>query len=150
MNVISKIKSFIDIVQFTYLKNKLDYYIKNSKGFGFCDFNNKIVFNKKAYGRIAVEERGDGTFGVIYFYLSKNYVIFRYNFCRELNSNSIERYRIVKKINAFKYNSLSSNHLKDTIHQLYSSKESYNLYLIFKKYPKLYSKIYNILNNVNR
>lgn len=142
------LKNIIKLINFIYLKKKLDLKIKNSKGYGFCALDDKIIFNKNAYSKIAIEERDDGTYSIVYFYCSKNYIIFRYNYCLEPNCNSNWRYKIIKKVNSLEYNSLSKNYLKDVIQRLCSHRESYNLYPIFRKHIKLYNNINSIFSSI--
>ena len=144
------LKDIINVIKFTYLKNKLDLHIENSKDYGYYDLNGKIVFDNNAYGRVTVEKRSDGTYSVIYFYCTKNYIIFRYNYCSELHSNSNERYRVMKKVGSLTYNSLSDDHLKDIIQRLYNRKESYNLYPIFRKHVWLQNIINKALDYINK
>ena len=144
------LKNIINVIKFTYLKYKLDLHIYSSKNYGYHDLNGKIVFDKNAYGQVTVEKRDDSKYGVIYFYCTKNYIIFRYNFCTELESNSNERYRVMKKVGSLTYNSLSDDHLKNVIQRLYNRKESYNLYPTFRKHVWLQNIIYNALDCINK
>lgn len=144
------LKEIFNVIKFTYLKNKLDLHIENSTDYGYHDLNGKIVFDNNAYGRVTVEERSDGTYGVIYFYCTKNYIIFRYNYCTELHFNSNERYRVMKKVNSLTYDKNSGNPIKDVILKLYTRKESYNLYPIFRKHIWLQNIINSIFVNVDK
>lgn len=144
------LKEIINVIKFTYLKNKLDLHVYNSTDYGYHDLNGKIVFDNNAYGRVTVKERNDGTYGVIYFYCTGSYIIFRYNFCTELYSNSNERYRVIKKVGSLTYDSLSDDHLRDVIQRLYNRKESYNLYPVFRKHIRLQNIISNMLDYINR
>ena len=144
------LRNIINVIRFTYLKYKLNLNIYSSTDYGYHDLNGKIVFDNNAYGRIIVEEQNDGTYGAIYFYCTKSYIIFRYNFCTELHSNSNERYRVIKKIKSLTYSSLTDDHLKDVIQRLYNRKESYNLYPIFRKHVWLQNIINKSLDYINK
>ena len=44
-----------NLIQFLYLKNKLDKLILNSQPFGYNQVNDRIVFGKEAYGKILAD-----------------------------------------------------------------------------------------------
>lgn len=95
-----------NLIQFLYLKNKLDKLILNSKPFGYSEADDRIVFGKEAYGKVLADQSttNPNIYGILHFYMNEKYILLRYNFSCNLNDNTIHRYMIAKRPNLNNYN----------------------------------------------
>ena len=50
------LKEIIQLYNFLYLKNKLDKLIFNSEPFGYSESDDRIVFDKEAYGKVLADQ----------------------------------------------------------------------------------------------
>lgn len=138
-----------NLIQFLYLKNKLDKLILCSKPFGYNEVDDQIIFKNEAYGKVLADQSttNPNIYGILYFYMTRDYILLRYNFSCNLNDNTIYRYMITKRPNLFYYKYIKrfNDPLKNTIINLYTRESSCGeLQYLYRKYNKLY-KILNYI-----
>lgn len=142
-----------NLIQFLYLKNKLDKLILNSRAFGYSEADDRIVFGKKAYGKVLADQSttNPNIYGILHFYMNEKYILLRYNFSCNLNDNNIYRYFIAKRPNLFYYKYIRrfDDPLKNAIINLYTRKASCGeLKYLYRKYNKLYKVLDYIIGKL--
>lgn len=150
MKFIHEIKN---LIQFLYLKNKLDKLILNSQPFGYNQVDDRIVFGKEAYGKVLADQSttNPNIYGILYFYMNEKYILLRYNFSCNLNDNTIHRYLIAKRPNLFYYKYIRrfDDPLKNAIINLYTKESSCcELKYLYRKYNKLYKVLDYIISKL--
>lgn len=150
MKFIHEIKN---LIQFLYLKNKLDKLILNSRAFGYNQVGDRIVFGKEAYGKVLADQStaDPNIYGILYFYMNKKYILLRYNFSCNLNDNTIHRYLIAKRPNLNNYNYIRkfNSPLQNMIINLYVRESSSGeLKYLYRKYNKLYKVLNYIIGKL--
>nr|DAR73024.1 MAG TPA: hypothetical protein [Caudoviricetes sp.] len=142
-----------NLIQFLYLKNKLDKLILNSKPFGYSEADDRIVFGKEAYGKVLADQSttNPNIYGILHFYINEKYILLRYNFSCNLNDNTIYRYLIAKRPNLFYYKYIRrfDDPLKNAIINLYVRESSCGeLKYLYCKYNKLYKVLDYIIDKL--
>lgn len=142
-----------NLIQFLYLKNKLDKLILNSRAFGYSEADDRIVFGKKAYGKVLADQSttNPNIYGILHFYMNEKYILLRYNFSCNLNDNTIYRYFIAKRPNLFYYKYIRrfDDPLKNAIINLYTREASCGeLKYLYRKYNKLYKVLDYIIGKL--
>lgn len=142
-----------NLIQFLYLKNKLDKLILNSKPFGYSEADDRIIFGKEAYGKVLADQSttDPNIYGILNFYMNEKYILLRYNFSCNLNDDTIHRYMIAKRPNLNNYNYIRkfNNSLKNTIINLYTREASCGeLKYLYRKYNKLYKVLNYIIGKL--
>ena len=137
------LNEIIQLYNFLYLKNKLDKLILNSEPFGYSETDDRIIFDKEAYGKVLADQSttNPNIYGILYFYMTRDYILLRYNFSCNLNDNTIHRYLIAKRPNLFYYKYIRrfDDPLKNAIINLYTRESSCGeLKYLYCKYNKLY------------
>ena len=150
MKFLHKIKN---LIQFLHLKNKLDKLIINSKPFGYSEADDRIIFGKEAYGKVLADQSttNSNIYGILYFYMTQDYILLRYNFSCNLNDNAIYRYMIAKRPNLFYYKYIRrfDDPLKNAIINLYTREASCGeLKYLYCKYNKLYKVLDYIMDKL--
>ena len=76
-----------NLIQFLYLKNKLDKLILRSKPFGYNEVDDQIIFKNEAYEKVLVDQSttNPNIYSILYFYMTRDYILLRYNFSCNLN-----------------------------------------------------------------
>lgn len=143
----------IQLYNFLYLKNKLDKLILNSKPFGYNEVDDRIVFGKEAYGKVLADQSttNPNIYGILYFYMTRDYILLRYNFSCNLNDNTIHRYLIAKRPNLNNYNYIRkfNDSLQNMIINLYVREASCGeLKYLYRKYNKLYKVLDYIIGKL--
>ena len=61
-----------NLIQFLYLKNKLDKLIINSEPFGYSESDDQIIFKNEAYGKVLADQSttNPNIYGILYFYMT--------------------------------------------------------------------------------
>lgn len=142
-----------NLIQFLYLKNKLDKLILNSQPFGYSEADDRIVFSKEAYGKVLADQSttNPNIYGILYFYMTRDYILLRYNFSCNFSDNTIHRYMIAKRPNLNNYNYIRkfNDPLQNMIINLYV-RESYSgeLKYLYRKYNKLYKVLDYIIEKL--
>lgn len=69
-----------NLIQFLYLKNKLDKLILNSQPFGYSKADDRIIFGKEVYGKVLADQSttNPNIYAVLHFYMNEKYIFFRY------------------------------------------------------------------------
>ena len=147
------LNEIIQLYNFLYLKNKLDKLIFNSEPFGYSEVDDRIVFGKEAYGKVLADQSttNPNIYGILYFYMTRDYILLRYNFSCNLNDNTIYRYLIAKRpnINNYKYIRRFNDPLKNVIINLYTREASCGeLKYLYHKYNKLYKVLNYIIGKL--
>lgn len=142
-----------NLIQFLYLKNKLDKLIFNSESFGYSEFDDRIIFGNEAYGKVLADQSiaDPNIYGILYFYITQDYILLRYNFSCNLNDNTIYRYMIAKRPNLNNYNYIKkfNDPLKNVIINLYVRESSCGeLKYLYRKYNKLYKVLDYIIDKL--
>ena len=142
-----------NLIQFLYLKNKLDKLILNSEPFGYNQVDDRIVFSKEAYGKVLADQSttNPNIYGILYFYMNEKYILLRYNFSSNLNDNIIHRYMIAKRPNLNNYNYIRkfNDPLQNMIINLYVRESSSGeLKYLYRKYNKLYKVLNYIIDKL--
>lgn len=142
-----------NLIQFLYLKNKLDKLIFNSEPFGYSESDDRIIFGKKAYGKVLADQSttNPNIYGILYFYMTRDYILLRYNFSCNLNDNTIHRYMIAERPNLNNYNYIRrfNDLLKNAIINLYTRESSFGeLKYLYRKYNKLYKVLNYIIGKL--
>ena len=143
----------IQLYNFLYLKNKLDKLIFNSEPFGYNQVDDRIVFGKKAYGKVLADQSttDPNIYGILHFYMNEKYILLRYNFSSNLNDNTIYRYLIAERPNLNNYNYIKkfNNPLQNMIINLYAREASCGeLKYLYRKYNKLYKVLNYIIDKL--
>lgn len=147
------LNEIIQLYNFLYLKNKLDKLIFNSRAFGYNQVDNRIVFGKEAYGQVLADQStaDPNIYGILHFYMTRDYILLRYNFSCNLNDNTIYRYLIAKRPNLFYYKYIRrfDDPLKNAIINLYTREASCGeLKYLYRKYNKLYKVLDYIIDKL--
>lgn len=147
------LNEIIQLYNFLYLKNKLDKLILNSQAFGYNQVNDRIVFDKEAYGKVLADQSttDPNIYGILHFYMTRDYILLRYNFSCNLNDNTIYRYMIAKRPNLFYYKYIRrfDDPLKNAIINLYTRETSCGeLKYLYRKYNKLYKILDYIIDKL--
>lgn len=142
-----------NLIQFLYLKNKLDKLIINSKPFGYNEVDDQIIFKNEACGKVLADQSttNPNIYGILYFYMTRDYILLRYNFSSNLNDNTIYRYLIAKRPNLFYYKYIRrfDDPLKNAIINLYTRESSSGeLKYLYRKYNKLYKVLNYIIEKL--
>ena len=142
-----------NLIQFLYLKNKLDKLIINSEPFGYSESDDQIIFKNEAYGKVLADQSttNPNIYGILYFYMTWDYILLRYNFSCNLNDNTIHRYLIAKRPNLFYYKYIRrfDDPLKNAIINLYTRESSCGeLKYLYRKYNKLYKVLDYIIGKL--
>lgn len=142
-----------NLIQFLYLKNKLDKLILNSQPFGYSESDDRIIFKKEAYGKVLADQSTNDPdiYGILHFYMNEKYILLRYNFSCNLNDNTIHRYLIAKRPNLFYYKYIRrfDDPLKNAIINLYTREASCGeLKYLYRKYNKLYKVLNYIIGKL--
>lgn len=142
-----------NLIQFLYLKNKLDKLILSSRAFGYSEADDRIVFGKEAYGKVLADQStaNPNIYGILHFYMNEKYILLRYNFSCNLNDNTIYRYLIAKRPNLFYYKYIRrfDDPLQNAIINLYTREASYGeLKYLYRKYNKLYKVLNYIIGKL--
>lgn len=142
-----------NLIQFLYLKNKLDKLILSSRAFGYSEADDRIVFGKEAYGKVLADQSttNPNIYGILHFYMNEKYILLRYNFSCNLNDNTIYRYMIAKRPNLNNYNYIRrfDDPLKNAIINLYTRESSCGeLKYLYRKYNKLYKVLNYIIGKL--
>ena len=142
-----------NLIQFLYLKNKLDKLILNSRAFGYSEADDRIIFGKEAYGKVLADQSttNPNIYGILYFYMNEKYILLRYNFSCNLNDNTIYRYMIAKRPNLNNYNYIRkfNDPLQNMIINLYLRESSSGeLKYLYRKYNKLYKVLDYIIGKL--
>ena len=150
MKFIHEIKN---LIQFLYLKNKLDKLIFNSQPFGYNQVDDRIVFDKEAYGKVLADQSttNPNIYAILYFHMTRDYILLRYNFSCNFNDNTIHRYMIAERPNLNNYNYIKrfDDPLKNTIINLYTREASSGeLKYLYRKYNKLYKVLDYIIDKL--
>lgn len=148
MKFIHEIKK---LIQFLHLKNKLDKLILNSQPFGYNQVDDRIIFKNEAYGKILADQSttDPNIYGILYFYITRDYILLRYNFSCNFSDNTIHRYMIAKRPNLNNYNYIRkfNDPLKNAIINLYTRETSCGgLKYLYRKYNKLYKVLDYIID----
>lgn len=147
------LNEIIQLYNFLYLKNKLDKLILNSRAFGYNQVDDRIVFGNEAYGKVLADQSttDPNIYGVLHFYMTRDYILLRYNFSCNLNDNTIYRYMIAKRPNLFYYKYIRrfNDPLKNAIINLYTREASCGeLKYLYCKYNKLYKVLNYIIDKL--
>ena len=147
------LNEIIQLYNFLYLKNKLDKLILSSRAFGYNQVDDRIVFDKKAYGKVLADQSttDPNIYGILHFYMNKKYILLRYNFSCNLNDNTIYRYMIAERSNLFYYKYIRrfEDPLKNAIINLYIRESSCDeLKYLYRKYNKLYKVLDYIIGKL--
>lgn len=147
------LKEIIQLYNFLYLKNKLDKLIFNSEPFGYNEVDDRIIFKNEAYGKVLADQSttNPNIYGILYFYMTRDYILLRYNFSSNLNDNTIYRYLIAKRPNLFYYKYIRrfDDPLKNMIINLYIKESSCGeLKYLYRKYNKLYKVLDYIIDKL--
>lgn len=142
-----------NLIQFLYLKNKLDKLILNSQPFGYSKADDRIIFDKEAYGKVLADQSttNPNIYAVLHFYMNEKYILLRYNFSCNLNDNTVYRYLIAKRPNLFYYKYIRrfNDPLKNAIINLYTRETSCGeLKYLYRKYNKLYKVLNYIIGKL--
>lgn len=142
-----------NLIQFLYLKNKLDKLILNFEPFGYSESDDRIIFKNEAYGKVLADQStsNPNIYGILYFYMTRDYILLRYNFSCNLNDNTIHRYLIAKRPNLFYYKYIRrfDDLLKNAIINLYTREASSGeLKYLYRKYNKLYKVLNYIIEKL--
>ena len=142
-----------NLIQFLYLKNKLDKLTLSSRAFGYNEVDEQIIFKKEAYGKVLADQSttNPNIYGILYFYMNENYILLRYNFSCNLNDNTIHRYLISKRPNLNNYNYIRkfNDPLQNMIINLYVRESSSGeLKYLYRKYNKLYKVLDHIIGKL--
>ena len=142
-----------NLIQFLYLKNKLDKLIFNSEPFGYSESDDQIIFKNEAYGKVLADQSttNPNIYGILNFYMNEKYILLRYNFSSNLNDNTIYRYLIAKRPNLFYYKYIRrfDDPLKNAIINLYTREvSSGELKYLYRKYNKLYKVLNYIIGKL--
>lgn len=140
-----------NLIQFLYLKNKLDKLILNFEPFGYSESDDRIIFKNEAYGKVLADQSttDPNIYGILHFYMNEKYILLRYNFSCNLNDNTIHRYIIAKRPNLFYYKYIRrfNDPLKNAIINLYTREASCGeLKYLYCKYNKLYKVLNYIID----
>ena len=127
--------------------------ILNSQPFGYNQVNDRIVFGKEAYGKVLADQStaDPNIYGILYFYMTRDYILLRYNFSCNFNDNTIHRYMIAKlpNLNNYKYIRRFDDPLKNAIINLYTREASCGeLKYLYRKYNKLYKVLDYIIGKL--
>lgn len=147
------LKEIIQLYNFLYLKNKLDKLIINSEPFGYNEVDDQIIFKNEAYGKILADQSttNPNIYGILYFYMTRDYILLWYDFSSNLNDNTIYRYLIAKRPNLFYYKYIRrfNDPLKNAIINLYTREASCGeLKYLYRKYNKLYKVLNYIMDKL--
>ena len=142
-----------NLIQFLYLKNKLDKLILSSKPFGYSEADDRIIFCKEAYGKVLADQSttNPNIYGILNFYMNEKYILLRYNFSCNINDNTIHRYLIAKRPNLNNYNYIRkfNDPLQNMIINLYVRESSCGeLKYLYRKYNKLYKVLDYIIGKL--
>ena len=142
-----------NLIQFLYLKNKLDKLIINSEPFGYSEADDRIVFGKEAYGKVLADQSttNPNIYGILHFYMTRKYILLRYNFSCNFNDNTIHRYLIAERPNLNNYNYIRkfNDPLQNMIINLYVRESSSGeLKYLYRKYNKLYKVLDYIIGKL--
>jgi hypothetical protein len=142
-----------NLIQFLYLKNKLDKLIINSEPFGYSEADDRIVFDKEAYGKVLANQSttNPNIYGILHFYMNEKYILLRYNFSCNLNDNTIYRYLVAERPNLNNYNYIRkfNDPLQNMIINLYVRESSSGeLKYLYRKYNKLYKVLDYIIGKL--
>ena len=142
-----------NLIRFLYLKHKLDKLILNSRAFGYSEAGDRIIFGKKAYGKVLADQSttDPNIYGILHFYMNEKYILLRYNFSCNPNDNTIHRYLIAKRPNLNNYNYIRkfNDPLQNMIINLYVKESSFGeLKYLYRKYNKLYKVLDYIIGKL--
>lgn len=147
------LNEIIQLYNFLHLKNKLDKLILSSRAFGYSEADDRIIFDKEAYGKVLADQSttDPNIYGILHFYMNEKYILLRYNFSCNLNDNTIHCYMIAKlpDFNNYNYIKKFNNPLKNAIINLYTREASYGeLKYLYRKYNKLYKVLDYIIEKL--
>lgn len=147
------LKEIIQLYNFLYLKNKLDKLIFNSEPFGYSESDDRIIFKNEAYGKVLADQSttDPNIYGILYFYMTRDYILLRYNFSCNFSDNTIYRYLIAERPNLNNYNYIRkfNDPLQNIIINLYVRESSSGeLKYLYRKYNKLYKVLNYIIGKL--
>lgn len=147
------LNEIVQLYNFLHLKNKFDKLILNSQVFGYSEADDRIIFGNEAYGKVLADQStaDPNIYGILHFYMTRDYILLRYNFSCNLNDNTIHRYLIAKRPNLNNYNYIRkfNDPLQNMIINLYVRESSSGeLKYLYNKYNKLYKVLNYIIEKL--